>query len=283
MTFERYKKWLHFDERGWSAFFLYALSYTILGLTIPLGVQLLVSNLAFSGMTANILVIGLVMAVGLGFMQLFRYAQIHLVEYLERQILQRTSPAFARLSAYDRPLFFELTLIPKVLSKWAVDGFDIGLTLLVGPLVLMVYHPVYILMALSFWGCLALVYQAGKRGLETSIEESRLKYEVWHQLDREEPYSTDEWLRAREGHFSILRLQMLILMLAQVLGPVALLVGGAFLFSSSDISLGQFVAVELIGSGLFMSLGKLATFMETHYSLLTSLTKLDHVLESHHD
>lgn len=262
------------DRGAWKPFVTYGVGFALMGLVVPLAVQLLVSNLAFVGVGVSLFTLTTLIFLALLFMQFFRYGQIVLLEYLERQVLVDWVPKLRQLKTEKQIYFFELSIIPKVLSKWALDGFEILLTLVVSSLVLMIYHPFYLIIIIAVWGSLWLLHYLGEKGLATALRESQAKYETWFTLNRGEEASAFDWLVHRDPHFKILKRQIVLLMAVQVLGSLALLIGGAWLFSINQLSLGQFVATELIGGGLFLTLGKLAKFMETHYSLMTSLVKL---------
>ncbi len=264
-------------------FAIYGVGFALLGLVTPLATQLVVSNLAFTGLGTSLMTLTLLTLGGLTLMQACRYGQLLLVEYMERHFIHGHAGLFRNRPPNDKVIFFELALIPKVLGKWAIDGFEILLTLAVGTLALLAYHPVFAALSLGVWLTLYAVYHLGERGLATALEESGRKYSTWFSLERGEKNDALEWLGARDAHFRILKRQILLLMAVQVIGAVVLLAGGAWLFSVNQLSLGQFVAVELIGGNVFVALGKLSKFMETHYSLQTSLTKIDHALEGGHE
>lgn len=264
----------------WRTFAFYGLGVALLGLVAPLVVQLVVSNLAFAGLQLSLFTLSVILAVALAAYQICRYAQLLLLEFMERQLVQRYTPLFFDKGPANKVMYFELLALTKTLGKWSIDGFEVILALLVGTLFLMVYHPFFIVLTILIWAGLAGVYLLGGKGLETAYLESAAKYEIWHELSVGNRADATGWLRARAEHFAILRRQIFLLMSLQVLGPLVLLLGGAWLFEIGQLSLGQFVAAELIGGGLFVTLGKLVKFIETHYALLTHLLKIDHALES---
>ena len=260
-------------------FAVYGITYALLSLLVPVIIQLLVNSLAMNGLMLNIFTLSVIMTAGLALLQFCRLSQIFLLEYLERKIMALYTPRFAQLPVSTRSYYFELASLPKTLSKWALDGFEIFLALAVGSLILMVYHPFFVVIALVVWFSLWGVYRLGQKGLQTALDESAQKYAIWDQLSLGHTPRAQEWLIAREHHFQILRRQLMLLLLIQVLGPVALLAGGSWLFSIGQLSLGQFVAAELIGSGIFVAIGKLGKFLDSHYALLTALVKVEYALE----
>lgn len=283
MALKLIRQYLLVTRTEWRAFMIYGLAFALLNLLVPFIVQLLVGNLLLAGLGLSLFTLSLLLLTGLIALQACRYGQIMLLEFLERQFVYRHTHKFQGIDSKDQTMFFELPSVTKSLAKWALDGFETFLALIVGSVVLMIYHPYFVVLSLFIWGGLYFVNVLGHRGQETSIEESKSKYEVWFKLLRNEPADGSVWLKARHFHFQIIRRQILLLMLIQIIGPLALLVGGALLFQANELSLGQFVAAELIGTGVFVALGKLAKFIEVHYSLITSLYKIDHAIGVGHD
>ncbi|MBY0517247.1 MAG: hypothetical protein K2P81_10075 [Bacteriovoracaceae bacterium] len=277
------QKWILNDVSSWNPFAIYGVAYALMGLATPLVVQMLVSNLAFSGLGINLISLSILITLGLTLMQFCRLGQTYILEYIERKIIDQNLNRFPPLALKNKIMFFELATIPKVLSKWAIDGFEIFLSLVVTSAVLMVYHPYFVLLNIVVWLSLYAVYLLGKEGIQTSLEESNQKYKEWFKIEDGIETTSNNWLGARHEHFKILKNQIILLSLIQTIGSLSLLIGGAWLFNTNQISLGQFVAAELLGGGLFYSLGRLSKFMETHYSLITSLIKLEKAFGGGHE
>jgi ABC-type bacteriocin/lantibiotic exporter with double-glycine peptidase domain len=72
-------------------------------------------------------------------------------------------------------------------------------------------------------------------------------------------------------------------LLTQILSQIFILLGGALLVQNNQLSLGQFVAVELIFSAITASINKAPKFLETHYDLITSLKKIKHATGAVHE
>jgi hypothetical protein len=276
-------RYLQLGQKEWRAFTIYGLGFALLTLLVPLIVQLLVTNLMLSGLGLSLLTLSLLLALGLTAFQLCRFSQLLLLEYIERQFIERFTFRFEQIKPEKQIKFFEIAVMTKTISKWALDGFETFLALIVGTVVLMIYHPYFVVLAIFVWGGIYFVWKIGSTGLKTAIEESNQKYQVWHQLSEGHNEDGTKWLKARAQHFKILKRQLILLIVLQVIGSLALLVGGAMLFQADQLSLGQFVAAELIGTGLFVAIGKLSKFLELHYSLITSLVKIDSAIGVSHE
>lgn len=275
--------YLSWRQIEWRSFALYGIGVALLGLVTPLVVQMVVSHLAFAGLQLSLFTLSTILGVALIAYQVCRYGQLLLLEHIERQLVERYTPLFPQRLPSERVMYFELLAIPKTLGKWCIDGFEVILALIVGTLVLMAYHPFFIVLTILIWVGLWGVYLLGGKGLQSAVNESAMKYAIWHEVAEGHQATADAWLRARADHFAILRRQIFFLMALQVIGPLLLLLGGAWLFEIGQLSLGQFVAAEIIGGGLFVTIGKLVKFIETHYALLTNILKIDHALECAHE
>lgn len=246
-------RYINFGQKEWRAFTIYGLGFALLTLLVPLIVQLLVTNLMFSGLGLSLLTLSLLLAFGLAALQLCRFSQVLLLEYIERQFIERFTFRFEQIKAEKQIKFFEIAVMIKTISKWALDGFETFLALIVGTIVLMIYHPYFVVLSVLVWGGIYFVWKLGASGQETAIEESNQKYQAWHELSQGRKEEGVKWLKARAMHFQILKRQLILLITLQIIGSLALLVGGALLFQSDQLSLGQFVAAELIGTGLFVA------------------------------
>jgi ABC-type bacteriocin/lantibiotic exporter with double-glycine peptidase domain len=280
--------YLHLAKPEWKAFALYGVLFTVLNLLIPFAIQLIVNNLALVGLEASLATALIIILVTFFFSMFFRYSQIMIMEYLERQWMDEFVPLFVQrhdLSFVQKAYFFEITNVQKNLSKWALDGFEITLTLVVGVIVLMFYHPYFLVISLLIALSLVQLIRLGKKGVATAYDESSYKYKVYEHLNHTYDHHIDEKLsqffEARNKHFAVITSQIRFLMSVQILGHMAILVLGVYLFTIGELSLGQFVAAEIITSGIFSSVMKLHKFMESHYGLLVSLLKLEGVKEPH--
>ncbi len=137
-----------------------------------------------------------------------------------------------------------------------------------------------------------------QNGLDTSLDESKYKYQVahWiqevarsiisfklsgktsHAMDKND-LLVEQYLTARESHFRVLVLQFIQMIGFKVLVTAGLLLIGGILVLNQEMNIGQFVAAEIIILLVITSVEKLITGLETFYDLLTSLEKLGQVVD----
>lgn len=310
-SFSRFVDLLKPEKREIGIIYLYAIFAGILNLSLPLGIQAII-GFVMAGMVSTswiilvvIVVIGVALAGGLQIMQLY------ITEILQQRIFTRSSFEFAfripkfkmeALRNYYPPelinRFFDTISVQKGLSKILIEFSSSVLQIFFGLVLLSFYHPFFVVFAFVVLGLIFLIINyTGPRGLATSLKESKHKYEVAHWLeelgrvmgtfklagDSSMPLSkTDDlvsnYLTARKNHFSVLLLQYGSIVGFKVLITASLLVLGGILVIDQQINIGQFVAAEIIIILVLNSVEKLLLSMESVYDVLTSLEKINSVV-----
>ncbi len=288
--------------------FFYALVAGLVSLTLPLGTQA-VFNLVSTGavFASTYILIGVVVGgVLLGGVLLL--GQMVLVEAIEQRLFAKAAIEFAyrlpRIKAEalegQNPTelmnrFFDILTVQKGLTKLLIDLVFAGFQIVFGVLVLAFYHPVFI--ALGLFTILAIVgiYVLNyRRALNTSIDESAYKYEVvdWlEQVAGELPrYREDAarreyalaradeltagYLRARNSHFRVLKTYFNYGIALRLVLTGGLLVAGTLFVVSRQMSLGQFVAAEVLIVQISSAIEKLVSGVSTVFDMLTGAEKL---------
>ena len=144
----------------------------------------------------------------------------------------------------------------------------------------------------------AVFWLTGSHGLSTSISESKYKYKVVHWLEemarantafkfagrsalpveRTDPLVSG-YLKYRNAHFRVIKQQVVGLVAFRALVVGTLLILGIALVTGNQITLGQFVASEIVIVTVLAGVEKLVGSLETVYDVLTSVDKLGHVTD----
>ncbi|GAB3740429.1 hypothetical protein GCM10027594_20410 [Hymenobacter agri] len=288
--------------------FFYAIVAGLVGLTLPLGTQA-VFNLVSTGavFASTYILIGVVVGgVLLGGVLLL--GQMVLVEAIEQRLFAKAAIEFAYRLPRIKPealegenppelvnRFFDILTVQKGLTKLLIDLVFAGFQIVFGALVLAFYHPVFI--ALGAFAILAIIgiYVLNyRRALNTSIDESAYKYEVvdWlEQVAGELPRYRDDaakrehalartdqltagYLRARNSHFQVLKTYFNYGIVLRLLLTGGLLVAGTLFVVSRQMSLGQFVAAEVLIVQISGAIEKLVSGVSTVFDMLTGAEKL---------
>lgn len=286
----------------------YAVVAGLVSLSLPLGTQA-VFNLVSTGAVfgSTYLLIGVVVG-GVLLAGVLLIGQLTMVEAIEQRLFAKAAIEFAyrlprirpeALDGQDPPelmnRFFDVLTVQKGLTKLLIELMFAALQILFGVVVLAFYHPVFIALGLFTILALVLVYALNyQRALRTSIAESAHKYELvgWLEqmagrlpalrasaaLEHQALARTDEltagYLRARNDHFRVLKTYFGYATALRTLLTGGLLVAGTLFVVSRQMTLGQFVAAEVLIVQISSSIEKLMTGVSTMFDILTGLEKL---------
>jgi ABC-type bacteriocin/lantibiotic exporter with double-glycine peptidase domain len=306
-TLQRLLRLLATERRDIGYVYLYAIVTGLLGLSLPLGIQA-VFNLVSGGLVFSsvYVLIGLVI-VGVLIAGALLVTQMTLVEVLQQRIFAKAAFEFTyrlprirpdALADYYPPelmnRFFDVLTIQKGLPKLLIDLTAATVQIVLGIVLLSIYNPAFLGFGLlTLLLLLGLVWYYGPRGLKTSLNESKYKYKVVDWLEtmaRDLPdlrYSPDParsiermddlvagYLTYRNAHFKVLKQLIYSTVAFKTIVTGGLLVLGTALVVNRQMSLGQFVAAELVIVLITGSVDKLISGIDTVFDLLTAVEKL---------
>lgn len=291
---------------------LYAVVTGMINLSLPLGIQAIINQIAGGAMNASWVVMVLFVLIGALAVGIIRIMQLSVVEYMQRRIFAYSSIDFAlripRLNLevlrgdYVPELvnrFFDTLTIQKGLPKILIDGSTALLQIGFSLLLLSFYHPSFVLFSLLLIGVLSvLFYWTAPLGVQTSLKESKFKYKIAYWLEevgrvantfklagennfplRRTDDLTVHYLDARAKHWRILLIQMSSSVAFRVLVLAGFLILGSALVMSNELNIGQFVASEILILFVIESMEKLVLLHETGYDVLTAVEKMGQVAD----
>lgn len=291
---------------------LYAIVAGLINLSLPLGIQAIIGQIAGGGINASWGVLVLFVLVGAALTGTLRLMQLSVVEFMQRRIFADSAVDFAlriprlNLDTLRREhlpelvnRFFDTITIQKGLPKLLIDGTTAVLQILFSLLLLSFYHATFLGFSLLLLGVLAvLFYWVAPKGLETSLQESKYKYKLvfWLEelgrvastfklagennfpLERSDEI-TLSYLDARAKHWRILMIKFISSVAFRVLVLGSFLVLGSLLVMQNELNIGQFVAAEILILFVIESVEKLVVLHETGYDVLTATEKLGQVAD----
>jgi ABC-type bacteriocin/lantibiotic exporter with double-glycine peptidase domain len=292
--------------------YLYAIVIGLISLSLPLGIQAII-NLISGGMVFSSVYLLLFVVIGGVFISgVMQVIQITLVETLQQRIFAKAAFEFtyriprvkteSLLGYYPPELmnrFFDILTVQKALPKILIDITGALLQIILGIMLLSFYHPFFIAFGLITFVIIALIiYVNGPKGLQTSLVESKYKYKVaqWLEDIARSLYTfklsgganlpmekmdglVNNYLVYRKKHFKILKIFIWNAVGFKTLVIGGLLILGTFLVVDRQISLGQFVATEIIIVLLTNSVEKLIRSIDTIFDSLTAVEKLGNVTD----
>ncbi len=309
---KRILKILRFQKKDITAIYFYAILNGLVQLSLPLGIQSIVSFVLGGAISTSIVILIVMVVLGVFLNGLFQVNQMKLIEKIEQQVFVRYSFEYAQtlprlnlksVDGYFLPeltnRFFDTATLQKGLAKLLLDFPTATIQILFGLILLSLYHPIFILFSLVFVTVVYFIIRmTSARGLETSVEESNYKYEVGGWLEEIARVVTNfkfardstlhlqrtdkivsKYLDARTRHFRILKVQYWSLIGFKVAITAAMLIVGSILLVDQELNIGQFVAAEIIILLVINSVEKLIINIDNVYDILTSVEKLEKVTD----
>lgn len=298
---------LRLDRKDITYIYLNSIFAGLLGLILPLGVQAIIGLISGGDFSASLWLLIGVVTVGTALTGIIKIMQLTITETLQRQVFVRSSFDFSyrlprlkldTLARFYPPelvnRFLDTLNLQKGLPKILIDFSEAILNITFGVILMAFYHSFFAFFGVFLGMLLFLVYRfTGPRGLSTSLKESKYKYEVLYWLEEMArsmstfkmagytPYPlrrTDglvsKYLDNRAAHFKVLKFQYAVIVAFKVLITFALLALGSYLVIHNEMTIGQFVAAEIVVILVISNVEKLILTMEVIYDVLTALDKL---------
>ena len=283
----------------------YSVAIGLFSLIVPLTVQELVNTFAFAIQPVMIVTLAGIMAMTLVGIGAFRVLQSRATDYLAQRLYARIAVALT----HDLPRFREETFNPKYINYFneaeflpralvatLVDVMNVAVGGAIGMTILVLYHPYFLAYnTLLVAGFLLVIVTLGQGGYKITRTVSQLHYntlswlqDIGHNLPHFKATSstplllrkTDElvkeYVTARQTRSDILSgMQYKGAVMFQAFGHSGLLATAGWLLAMGDLTLGQFVAAEVIVGALIINLDTIAKRMYAIYYVFTSLEELD--------
>ena len=310
--FQKFIAMLSEDRRDIVYLYSYALFYSLVNLSLPLGIQAIVGLIQAGTVSTNWIILSAVVTIGVIAGGILQVMQLSISEILQQRIFARAAfeftyriPRFQNASirgTYPPELinrFFDTLNVQKGLSKILMDFSSSAMQILIGLVLLSTYHPFFITFGVALVALLsAILYFTGPRGLESSLAESTYKYKIAHWLKEiartmdtfkraghtELPLEkTDglvsKYLESRKKHWKVLVFQYANIVGFKAIVTLGLLIIGGLLVIENEINIGQFVASEIVIILIINSAEKLILTMEPIYDVLTAVEKMSAVTD----
>jgi ABC-type bacteriocin/lantibiotic exporter with double-glycine peptidase domain len=269
-----------------------------------LTVQELVNTFSFAIQPVMIATLTIIMVSVLMCVGAFRALQYYAVEVLQRRLFVRTAFAMAqkfplirfqgfrpRVSNY----FMETVFMQRALSVLLVDLIHVIVGGVIGMMILVFYHPYFILFnVLLLLGSAVIFIVLSRGGLRTTVEMSHAKYDMLHWIQEISQNllhikatdsrallmeKTDElakkYIERRRARFAVLLRQFIASVGGQALAHSGALALAGWLLFSDQLTLGQLVAVEVVVGGLLINFDAVVKSMGQVYYFFTALVELD--------
>ena len=305
-------KYITKEKKDVTAIYVYAILSGLVQLSIPLGIQAIVSFVMGATMVTSLYLLIAFVVLGTFLTGFFRIKVMQIIEKIQQKIFVEFAIAFAEklpkvdLSAnkkYYLPemvnRFFDTQNLQKGISKILLEIPTALIQILFGILLLSFYHPWFLVFGAIVIIIVIVIFMfTMDSGIQSSIEESNKKYEVASWLEdiasaiktfkinsKTEMHlaGTDErvlsYLNHRTSHFKVLVLQYKTIIGFKVVITLVMLAIGTYLLVTQKLNIGAFIATEIVVLSIMTAVEKLIKSLESYYDVVASLVKLNKVTE----
>lgn len=301
------------DKKDISSIYVFAILGGFISLSLPLGIQTIISFVQTNQISASVVVLITIVVLGVFLNGLVQVRQMQVVEKIEQKIFTRYSLAFAdklpklnleKLNNYYLPelvnRYFDTISLTKGIEKLLLDIPAAIIQIFFGLLLLSFYHPVFIAFGAFLIFIVVLIIRfSSPKGMATSLKASDYKYDMAAWLEemarvvksfkfskgtslhmKKSDAIVSNYLEARTAHFRVLLTQYWSFIFFKIIITAAMLMMGAVLLIESKISVGQFIAADIVIITIIGSVEKLISSLDKVYDTLTSIEKLSKILDS---
>ncbi len=311
-SLKRLYRILLLDRQDISTIYVLAFLAGLVQLSLPLGIQTIISFVMAGSISTSIIVLILLVVFGTFLSGLLQVKQLEIIEKLKQKLFLRYGLEFSdrlpklnneKLDNFYLPelvnRFFDTISLQKGLEKLLLDLPAVIIQILLGLILLSFYHPVFIVFGAVLLLIIALILRfTSPQGLASAIESSDYKYQVvaWLQetarVVKSFKYSksnlqvikTDALisghLGARTRYFKILLIQFWSLISFKIIITAAMLIVGTVLLVNQQINVGQFIAADIVIITIIASVEKLILSLDKVYDAMVSVEKLGKVAEA---
>lgn len=309
---KRFFRLLNEEKKEVYAIYFYSLLNGAVSLIYPLGIQAIVNFVLGGRVSTAWLIMILVVALGITFGGFLQISQLYLTEKLEQRIFTKVGFSFAyrlpRLKLDDLQdkhtpelvnRFFDAVNLQKGVSKILIDFSFALVQIFFGMLLLAVYNIFFLIFSLLLIAMVIMIfYYTSPKGMETNLKVSTKKYETAYWLEEigrtlatfklagnsKLPfYTIDKLLQSyvdfRNKHFSVLVFQYKVMIAFKALIVTTLLIVGSLLLIDNQISIGQFIAAEVIIILIVSSVEKIILSLNEVYDTLTAAEKIGQIMD----
>lgn len=296
--------WVIKEKKNIQFIVVYAIVAGLLSLVIPLAIQALVGTIMAGKLSSSWVIIVALTTVFVALSGTTKLAKISIMDSIQKKLFVRYAWIYKEavlenkdevnqlLMGEKARKFLDIVTLQKSFSKLISDFSESALQIIVGIILLTVYHPIFIFVGLAIVSVILIGFKfTWSSGFESARNESTMKFETYESIlklsndDIQEEMETihmenfntsvDSYVRYRTEHFQVLYRQAKFGIFAKTILTATMLVIGSYLLVNNQISLGQFLAAEILIITLLEATEKLILSVENMYDCGIALEKLN--------
>lgn len=292
--------------------YLYAIISGLVSLSLPLGIQAIISLLNAGIFASSLYIIGAIVVGGVAFYGVLQIFQLEIVERLRQKIFLEGAFSFtnrfigsnhhqtADINLPERAnRFFDVLTMQKNLPKMLIDFTSANLQILFGLILLTIYHPIFAAIGLIIIGSvIVVIWFQHKQILNAGIYTSKKKYATLYWLqqvakgflmfkhtgnnlyaDENTDSLATDYVVSRNTYFAGLKRHYVLLTIFKTVIAAAVLLVGSWLVYEGDMNIAQLVASEIVIVLTLAAVEKLMFTVDAAYDMLIADYKVKDVLE----
>jgi ABC-type bacteriocin/lantibiotic exporter with double-glycine peptidase domain len=299
------------DHSSMYSILIISILISVLSLVVPIAAQTLINLVAFGKLLQPLISLSIMVFVLMAGMGVLSIWQTVIIEVIQQRLMVRISLNLAKhfthlsptiFSTHNGPelvnRYFEIVVINKALASLLLYGITLSLQMIFGLILLLFYHPVFLLFdGFILFSLLLIIFVPYRTALDSAKEECAQKHVIGSWLEeilinrylfkyndypRYVMEQTDKrlvgFLKARNQHFKQLMKHQIGLYALAALATSLLLGLGGYLIINNQLSLGQLVASEIVLGTLIYGFKRLGALLENYYDLISATGKIDFAL-----
>ncbi len=305
-------KYITKEKKDVGTIYIYAILSGLVQLSIPLGIQAIVSFVMGATMVTSLYILIAFVVAGTFLAGFFRVKVMQIIEKIQQKIFVEYALAFAdkipridlsSTKKYYLPelvnRFFDTQNLQKGISKILLEIPTALIQIVFGILLLSFYHPWFLVFGALVIIIVLIIFRFSMNaGIRSSLEESDKKYEVASWLEdiagaiktfkinsnaESHLTGTDDrvvrYLDQRTSHFKVLEFQYKTIIGFNVIITMLMLAIGTYLLVNQQLNIGAFIATEIVVLTIMNAVERLIKSLESYYDVIASLVKLGKVTE----
>ncbi|MCG2616260.1 ABC transporter ATP-binding protein/permease [Terrimonas sp. NA20] len=303
----RLNRILLLEKRDFAAACVFALLAGLVQLSLPLGIQSIISFVLAGTISTSIVVLIAMVVFGVFINGLLQVRQLQIIEKVKQKLFVRYSLEYSdripklNIENLDHEYlpevvnrYFDSVSLQKGIDKLMIELPASVIQVILGVVLLSFYHPLFIAFGIVLIGIvLTIIRLTSTKGLQTAYKASDYKYAVaaWVQeiartiksfkytkgtslhMNKTDALVSD-YLSSRTSYFGILLTQFWSLISFKIIITAAMLIIGAYLLVDQQINVGQFIAADIVIIAIIASIEKLIVNLDTVYDAIVSVEKL---------
>jgi multidrug resistance efflux pump len=207
-------------------------------------------------------------------------------EYAQRLFIQPAEGSFQKFVSKAK-YFIEISGIQKGYSKSMIEIIAACLQLILGVMLISFYHPFFMIFGLTLLlGLFIIIKTKGMQAIRTKVEVSNEKYGMYDWIQKQSKEIGDvektkeelhgrslNYVQVKRDHFAVVLFQMRSFLFFKMCIITGMLLLGVWLAIEQKISLGQFLAAELVIVLVVNSIEKLLFGLSSIYETMVSFEK----------